>query len=323
MAEKDLRQAEYFGNRLEKRRRQLSRWVRKQGIECYRLYDNDIPEIPLAVDAYGGCLVMALYERPYDKADEDEAAWLSLMAQSASERLGIPLSDIHVKLRKRQRGLSQYAALERSGREMSVKEGGHSFIVNLSDYLDTGLFLDHRPLRAEVGRLAPGRRFLNLFAYTGSFSVYAAAAGAARVVSLDLSATYLDWAKRNFALNSLESSVYEFIRADATRWLALAPDQGGEFDIIVLDPPTFSNSKRMQEDLDIGRDYARLIAQAMNILAPEGILFFSTNSRRFALDQQALPDAAVKDISQWSVPEDFRDRRIHRAWEIRHQAGST
>jgi len=316
MKDKDARQAEFLANRLAKRQRQLSRWARREGLDCFRLYDVDIPEIPLAVDRYGKHLVMSLYERPYEKDPREEDAWLSAMAEAAAAALAVERRDVHVKLRKRQRGESQYAVLSRSGVEETVREGGLSFIVNLSDYLDTGLFLDHRPLRARVRELSAGKRVLNLFCYTGSFSVYAASGGASSVTSVDLSSPYLAWAERNFSLNGIDAERHRFIKADALAGLREA--RGKEsFGVIVLDPPTFSNSKAMSDDLDVSRDHGALIARAVALLEPGGTLFFSTNARRFRLDESAFAPAAARDITEESIPVDFRDRKIHRAWEIR------
>jgi 23S rRNA G2069 N7-methylase RlmK/C1962 C5-methylase RlmI len=317
MTDKDLRQAEYLGNRLKKRRRQLSRWAKASDTDCYRLYDVDIPEIPLAVDIYGKSLLMSLYERPYDKDPDEEEAWLGLMAESAAASLSLDRKGIHVKRRKRQRGTEQYEALSRKGREFAVREQGLSFLVNLDDYLDSGLFLDHRPLRDRVRGMSMGKRVLNLFCYSGSFSVYAASGGADIVTSVDLSQVYLDWAKRNFSVNGLAPDRYAFIKADALAWMPAAAARGEEWDIIVLDPPTYSNSKSMKSDLDLAEDYPFILSTALRLLARDGVLFFSTNSRRFKLDGASVRGARVLDLGESTVPVDFRDRKMHRAWEIR------
>ncbi len=314
--EKDLRQAGFFGDRLAKRSRQLAGWARRLDTDCYRLYDVDIPEVPLAVDRYGNSLLMALYERPYPKDPAEEEAWLGLMRATAAERLCLREENIRVRLRSRQRGKDQYGVLSDSGREFLVREQGLNFLVNLDQRLDTGLFLDHRPLRAMVRNLSAGKRILNLFCYTAAFSVYAAAGGAARVCSVDLSRTYLDWGIRNFIANGLDPRPHAFIQADALEWMEEAAAKGPAYDIIVLDPPTFSNSKRMRCEMDIQRDHPRIIRAALALLAPDGLLFFSTNARRFKLDIDALTGASAKDISLASIPEDFRDKRIHKAWEI-------
>jgi 23S rRNA G2069 N7-methylase RlmK/C1962 C5-methylase RlmI len=317
VTDKDLRQAEYLGNRLKKRRRQLGRWTRKTATDCFRLYDVDIPEIPLAVDIYGKSLLMSLYERPYDKDPAEEDAWLALMADSAAESLSLDRKDIRVKRRKRQRGVSQYEALSRTGHEFAVREQGLSFLVNLDDYLDSGLFLDHRPLRERIRGMSAGKRVLNLFCYTGSFSVYAASGGAAAVSSVDLSQGYLDWARRNFELNGLDAARHAFLKADALAWIPAAAARREEWDLIVIDPPTFSNSKSMAEDLDLAEDYPSLLSSALELLARDGTMFFSTNSRRFKLDPASIRGAAVLDLGDSTVPLDFRDRKIHRAWELR------
>jgi 23S rRNA G2069 N7-methylase RlmK/C1962 C5-methylase RlmI len=314
---KDLRQAEFFGNRLQKRKKQLSKWARSLGIDCYRLFDNDIPEVPLAVDAYADALLLALYERPYEKDPAEEEAWLGLMRDTAAERLGIEPKRVFHKLRRRQKGESQYERLSSAGVEFAVREQGLSFLVNLSDYLDTGLFLDHRPTRAMLRERAAGKSVLNLFSYTGSFSVYAAAGGARRLASVDMSNTYAEWEARNFALNGLGDFPRQAVRADALAWLEEAARAKETWDIIVLDPPTFSNSKKMRGDFDLNEAWPRLLAQCIAILSPDGHIIFSTNSRRLRMDPSLVPGASIADISEKTLPPDFRDRRIHRAWEIR------
>jgi len=316
MDDKDLSQADMFGNRLEKRAKHLRKWARLRGLSCYRLFDNDIPEIPLAVDLYPGHLLLSLYERPYDKDEAREEAWLALMADTAAARLGIERTKIFTKWRKRQRGESQYEALGSKGYEITVQEDGLSFIVNLSDYLDTGLFLDHRLTRKKVRAMAPGKRVLNLFSYTGSFSVYAASGGASSVVAVDISNTYQEWAARNARLNGIAEGLIEFRREDALSCLSRMAGSGERFDIIVLDPPTFSNSKKMDRDFDVNCDHPAMVKDCLKLLGPGGTLIFSTNSRRLKFDRDAYPGVSVTDITESSLDEDFRDRKIHRAWEL-------
>jgi 23S rRNA (guanine2445-N2)-methyltransferase / 23S rRNA (guanine2069-N7)-methyltransferase len=316
MDPKDSAQAEIFGNRLAKRAKHLRKWARLRGLGSYRLFDNDIPEIPLAVDLYEGHLVLSLYERPYEKDDALEDAWLSLMADTASERMGIDRAKVFLKRRSRQRGSAQYEALGSRGYEIAVKEDGLSFILNLSDYLDTGLFLDHRLTRRMVRLMAPGKRVLNLFSYTGSFSVYAAAGGAEAVVAVDISNTYQDWAERNLAANGIAKGKVDCRREDVLKGLAAMRASGERFGLIVLDPPTFSNSKRMERDFDVNRDHPALVRDCLSLLSPGGILVFSTNSRRLKFDPGAYPGVAVADITEESLDEDFRDRKIHRAWRL-------
>jgi 23S rRNA G2069 N7-methylase RlmK/C1962 C5-methylase RlmI len=320
-SDKDLRQAEYFRNRVAKNEKNLRRWARTEGIEALRLYDRDIPEVPLALDRYGDALLLALYERPYEKDEELEAEWLELMVRSSAEALGVPASSVFTKRRRRQRGLDQYERLGAESAERIVREGGLSFVVNLSDYLDTGLFLDHRPTRALVRAESAGKRVLNLFSYTGSFSVHAAAGGASEATSVDLSNTYLSWAERNLNLNGFSRERHPLVRADVMDFLARARNAGEKWDIIVADPPTFSNSKASERDFDVNRDWPELLRACRAVLKPRGTLYFSTNSRRLRWDSAAA-DAiagagAWEDIGALTIPRDFRDAKIHRCWRIR------
>jgi 23S rRNA G2069 N7-methylase RlmK/C1962 C5-methylase RlmI len=313
--EKDLRQAEFFRNRLRKNAKALRRWARDQGVEALRLYDRDIPEVPLALDRYGDALLLALYERPYEKDEEEEAEWLELMGLAAAEELGISPGSVFTKKRKRQRGLGQYERLGTDRAERVVREAGLSFVVNLSDYLDTGLFLDHRPTRALVRAESEGRSVLNLFAYTGSFSVYAAVGGAASVTSVDLSNTYLAWAARNLSLNGFEGAAYPLVRADVGAFLRSAAAAGKSWDLIVADPPTFSNSKGAERDFDVNEDWPSLVRACSSLLRPGGRLYFSTNSRRLKWAEGSAP-GSWEDISSDTIPPDFRDAKAHRCWRL-------
>ncbi len=319
MTDKDLRQAEYFRNRLAKNEHALRKWIRRESIEALRLYDKDIPEIPVALDRYGtgadAALVLYLYKRPYEKPEEEEAAWLDLMASTAAGLLGVSESRVFVKTREKQRGLSQYGKMDSDSTELVVREAGLSFIVNLSDYLDTGLFLDHRPTRAMVGALSAGKRVLNLFSYTGSFSVHAAAGGAVETWSVDLSNTYLAWAGRNLALNGLRSETCPLIKSDVSTFLDEAGAAGRTWDLIVADPPTYSNSKSTDADLNINRDWPRLVSACLTVLEPGGSLFFSSNSRKLVWDAD-LVGGGCEDISASTIPPDFRNVKIHRTWRI-------
>ncbi|HTX71796.1 MAG TPA: class I SAM-dependent methyltransferase, partial [Rectinemataceae bacterium] len=293
MNAKDERQVEYFRNRLSKNERLLRRWASKEGVEALRLFDNDIPEIPLMLERYGrgasAALLLALYERPYEKDEAEEAAWLGRMAAAAAETLGLSRDRVFLKTRRRMRGLEQYERRGDQAAEMEIGEAGLRFVVNLSDYLDTGLFLDHRPTRALVRSLARDRDMLNLFAYTGSFSVYAAAGAARSVTSVDLSATYLSWAQRNLALNGFRGEQYSLVRAEVRGFLREAAGRGRRWDLIVVDPPTFSNSKRSPEDLDINRDWPQLLREVSAVAAPGASIFFSTNSRRLSWKAELVP----------------------------------
>lgn len=360
MSEKDEYQARIFANRISKRHRILKKWARKERTTCYRLYDRDIPEVPLAVDLYeflpegmdskSDCaaflmeenarisandlsaarekasrqfLHVYLYERPYEKSDAEEEKWLSLMTAAASETLGIGIDRIVTKTRKKQKGENQYEKTD-SARKIGgiVQERGQLFRVNLSDYLDTGLFLDHRPLRSLVRRTCAGKSVLNLFCYTGSFSVYAAEGRARKVVSVDLSNTYISWARFNLALNDFDpdSPKFEFVKEDAAQFLDDAISGGMRFDLIVLDPPTFSNSKSTKNSLDINRDWPTLAKKCLSILNPDGILYFSTNSKKLRFDENSIlsfrESAKIEDLTEKSTDEDFRGTKPHRLWKI-------
>ena len=378
--EKIRYQAELFSNRLAKQYRQLRKWARKNRVSCYRLYDRDIPEIPLSCDLYTFLppgtddklsaalfikdeaeaisrndaasaqilkdelkrtyLHLYLYERPYDKPEEEEKKWLDIMADSAAKTLGIDRGNVIIKTRKKQAGndegrQTQYEKIE-SGRQIRglVQEQGQIFTVNLSDYIDTGLFFDHRPLRNQIRMSCSGKSVLNLFCYTGSFSVYAAEGKAKRIESVDMSKTYLEWAEDNMKLNGFnDENRYIFTRQDVNGFLnqknaEVANAQGtNRFDIIILDPPTFSNSKRTDTVLDINRDWPSLVEKCLNILTPRGILYFSTNSRRLTFNEDQLPKSSsgemlykAEEITAKTIPEDYRNSKIHRAWKIERKS---
>lgn len=308
-------QAEYLANRLRKRDRHLRKWARREGFEAYRVYDRDIPEVPLAIDRYGDAIRVFLYERPYEKDEGEERAWLDLMARTAADALGVDPTRVFAKVRRRQRGLAQYDREEERAFELEVREGPCRFLVNLSDYLDTGLFLDHRITRALVRGESAGKRVLNLFCYTGAFTVHAASGGAATTTSVDLSNTYLEWTRRNLELNGCASDAHELVRADAATFLDAAAERGRRWDLAVLDPPTHSNSKKMAADLDLGRDWPELAGAVLRVLEPGGALWFSTNARRFKFDPTLLPGTEVADLTDATIPPDFRGRP-HRAWRI-------
>jgi 23S rRNA (guanine2445-N2)-methyltransferase / 23S rRNA (guanine2069-N7)-methyltransferase len=308
-------QAELFRARLRKRARHLRRWPARQDIHCFRLYERDIPEIPLVVDRYEDHLHMTEYERPHDRDVGEHADWLDLMRQTAAETLEVELSKVFLKKKERQRGSAQHEKQADAGYEIVVREGGLKFWINLSDYVDTGLFLDHRIARAMVRDAAKDKRVLNLFAYTGAFSVYAADGAASAVTTVDWSSTYLDWARRNLKLNGFRGSQYRFVKEDARRYLAKLRTHD-QYDVVVVDPPTFSNSKRADEDWDVQRDHARLLANVLEHVAPGGRVYFSTNFRRFKLREDEIPAGSIHEISRRTVPEDFRNKRIHRCWLI-------
>jgi 23S rRNA (guanine2445-N2)-methyltransferase / 23S rRNA (guanine2069-N7)-methyltransferase len=314
--------ARMFTNRLEKNLKRLGKAAQRAGIDCYRLYDADMPEYAFAIDHYveadGGALHLHVQEYAPPKQIDVEAARRRRREVLASlpRLFAIAPERIHVRLRRRQSGASQYQPVHAAAAApFIVREGNLRFRVNLDDYLDTGLFLDHRLTRARLRERASGARFLNLFCYTASATVYAAAGGAVSSLSLDLSNRYLDWAQENLALNALNPRVHRLERADCREWLRQTPAE--TFELIFLDPPTFSNSKRMQGVLDIQRDHLELIGQCMQRLSPGGLLVFSCNAQRFRLDEQVGRQWQVRDVSAQTLPFDFaRNPRVHRCFEI-------
>lgn len=352
-------QAELFCNRLKKKYKEYRKWSRKNRISCYRLYDRDIPEIPVSLDVYEFLpdgisspvevakflseqnqrisnndpsvekeieerryAVIYLYERPYEKDPAEEAEWFSKMTETAAGILNIPLSHMVKKERKQQKGLNQYEkTVMPQAIQGLVQEQGQLFKIDLSTYLDTGLFFDHRPLRQIVRETVSNRRVLNLFCYTGSFSVYAAQGNASFVQSVDLSNTYLNWAKENLELNGFsDKAKYNFSKADVFSWLTAAAEHIEEeekFDVIILDPPTFSNSKSTQTVLDINKQWPELVDLCCKLLIPNGILYFSTNSTRLTFDNKKCPkNTEITDITPQSIPKDFEGTKCHRCWKI-------
>ncbi len=313
---------EDFANRLSKNVRHWRKWARRRGIECYRVYDRDIPEFAFAVDVYGSRAHLQVYERRDGDSNQAEAGEnareqpsVDAVHEAVALALDIPREAVVPKVRARRHAGEQHEKTGVRGEDFVVEEGGHRFLVNLHAHLDTGLFLDHRNTRVMVAADAKGRRFLNLFCYTASFSVYAAGAGASASISVDLSKTYLDWAARNLALNAVDRRAHALERADVLRWLKEAVETAQAFDLIVLDPPAFSTSKAMEGVLDVQRDHPALLEQCACLLAPGGILYFSTNLRSFK--PEPFPAALTgEEISERSVPEDFRNRRIHRCWRL-------
>ena len=305
--------AEYqpFYNRVRKNRRHLSRWARREAITCYRLYDRDMPEFPFVLDWYDGEAHLQLFAgRRAESFDWD------VLRDGLAATLSLAPDDIVLKVRQRQRGDSQYrpSAVARAARV--VEEGGLRFEIDLHRYLDSGLFLDHRITRKMVRDEAEGRRVLNLFAYTGSFSVYAAAGGSERTLSVDLSHTYQAWTKRNLGLNGFDNADNRLEQADVFRFLDQALVARRRFDLIVLDPPSFSNSKRMREVLDVQRDHARLIRACLALLDDAGVLYFSNNRRGFKLDAALTELAVFEDITQRTTPPDFSRFRAHVCWRV-------
>lgn len=319
--------AEGLANRLVKNQKALRKWREANRVTCYRLYDADLPDYAVAVDVYEAKRTWAVVQEYAPPPSVDPARARRRLREAlgaVAEVLEIPEDLIHVKVRRKQKGASQY---ERQGPDRGqgghfheVRENGHRFLVNFENYLDTGLFLDHRDTRRMVGALAAGRRFLNLFAYTGTATVYAAKGGADSTTTVDMSRTYLDWARRNLELNGIGGMGHELIQADCLEWLRQVAGRR-RFELIFLDPPTFSTSKRMEGTLDIQRDHVDLIRAACALLEPDGVLIFSNNLRRFRMDREALGDLDITDISAETLPRDFaRNPRIHNCWRIRRGA---
>lgn len=304
-----------FANRLRKNLRHLRRWAQREGVSCYRVYDADIPEYAAALDVYEDWLHLQEYAPPADiDPAKAERRWRELAA-IVPEVMGIPPERLFLKRRQRQKGAAQYQKQADLGLFHQVHEGKAVFWVNFTDYLDTGLFLDHRLTRGWLHGWAAGKHFLNLFCYTGTATVQAALGGAASTTSVDLSAVYLDWAERNLELNRLPERRHRLIQADCREWIQA---ERSTYDLIFLDPPTFSNSKRMEGTFDVQRDQVPLLQDCLARLAPGGSLIFSTNARRFQLDSAAFAGVEIQDLSAASLPEDFkRHPRIHRCWKFR------
>ncbi len=314
----DRQPAQDLVNRITKNQRQLKKWLARENIDCYRVYDADIPEYALAVDVYnttdGRWLHVQEYAAPASIDPARAQARLRAALSVLPETLETDPARLVFKVRQRQRGDSQYRRLSEQEQFLEVREGPCRLWVNLTDYLDTGLFLDHRPTRQWIGEHARAKRFLNLFCYTGAATVHAALGGAAATTSVDLSATYLEWTRKNLRLNQCNSPIHQLMRADCREWLERCRER---YDLIFLDPPSFSNSKRMDGDLDIQRDHAELIRAAMRLLNPDGLLIFSTNRRGFKLDAALGEELAIEDRSAWSIPKDFqRSQRIHQCWFV-------
>ena len=329
--------AEMFANRLKKNLKKLSKWARQNHITCYRVYDADLPEYAAAVDIYQGEAYRSQLT-PLAYIPVGEQTWVnvqeyeppkSIDPHKANQRLaellaeiphvlGVNREQVFLKIRRKQRSTDQYEKHGDLGKFHIIEEGGCKLLVNFEDYLDTGLFLDHRPIRLLIQQQAKDKRFLNLFAYTGTATVHAAMGGAKSTTTVDMSNTYINWAKNNMALNK-STGEHEFIQADCLEWLDHEARQPypRQYDLIFLDPPTFSNSKRMDDVFDIQNDHVQLIKNAVALLAPDGVLYFSTNFRRFKIDKQALLELTLEDITSKTIPEDFsRNPRIHYCWRI-------
>ncbi len=306
---------EMFANRLRKNLKKLKKWAAKEKINCYRLYDADLPEYAVAVDLYDDEVHLQEYRAPKEIDEQKAAERLRDVQDAVPLVLGLSPDKVHLKVREQQRGNQQYEKQARRGILKEVQEGNCQFLVNLTDYLDTGLFLDHRPTRQLIQKLANGTRFLNLFAYTGAATVHALQGGAIATTTIDMSRTYLEWAKKNIALNHFSPEEEEFIQADCLGWLDTAT---GEYDLIFLDPPTFSNSKGMAATFDVQRDHVELLRKTLRLLAPGGVLIFSNNLRKFSMNFDDLADLEIENISNKTIPLDFeRNPRIHNCWLIK------
>ncbi len=309
--------AQMFANRLQKNLKNLRKWVKQESIECYRVYDADIPEYAVAVDIYGDQVLVQEYQAPGSIDPVKAFNRLSEAVTATGVVLDKKPHQVILKQRKRQQGTDQYQRQNDTGNFFVVQEQGCHLRVNLHDYLDTGLFLDHRPVRRRIQMLASGKDMLNLFCYTGAATVHAAVGGAKSTTSVDMSATYLDWAKQNLLLNQADLSQHLLIREDCFKWLKR--QKTAVYDLIFMDPPTFSNSKKMEGVLDVQRDHVALIEDAMRLLRPNGLLIFSNNYRRFKLDYEALSRYQIKDVTQQSLDPDFkRNSKIHCCFEITH-----
>lgn len=296
-----------FENRLSKVYKHIGKIARKQNISCYRVYNVDLPEFPFIIDVYKDMVYVAEYKSKHKLDEAAYETWLNTSLDIIQQIFSVDKDKIFLKLRERQKGEQQYSKLKEDKKELIVEENGLRFIVNLSDYLDTGLFLDHRITRQKVKEIANGKRVLNLFAYTGSFTVYAASGNAKKITTVDLSRTYINWAKRNLTYNKLyDDKKHQFVQEDVLQYLKSI--QPNSYDLIILDPPTFSNSKRMDDVLDIQRDHVAIINQCLNILDSEGILIFSTNYRNFELDAANLSSNKIKDITRQTTPFDYEGK---------------
>lgn len=299
---------EMFENRLLKVYKHKSKLAKRQSVSCYRIYDHDLPEFPFCIELYEDKIYLAEYLRRHGMNDEEHEIWLEKCVEKICALLQVQDENVFVKQRKRKRNrLDQYEKNNSTQAFFTVTENGLKFLVNLTDYLDTGLFLDHRITRKMVMEQCAGKRVLNLFAYTGSFSVYAAAGKASNVTTVDLSKTYLQWAEDNFVINLLkDKNKFRFIHADVKQYLkTLEPNS---FDLVIMDPPTFSNSKRMKDFLDIQKDHVELLNDVLKGLSSNGVIYFSTNFTKFVLEQDKINATVIKDITKATTPFDFEGK---------------
>lgn len=310
----------FLENRLTKRYKHLKKWARKNEIYSYRLYDKDIPEFPLCIDLYEDLqdnqsyCILTIYKHPQKLSKFLQESWANEIKNICKNILDIPIENMYLKIRERKKELSQYEKINDKEKIIIVKEFGNFFKINLSNYIDTGLFLDHRNLRFIIKNKANEKDILNLFCYTASFSLHAASNGAKSIDSVDLSNTYLEWAKENFLLNKIDNKAYRFIKTDVFSFLENCKKK---YDIIILDPPTFSNSKSMKTFLDINRDYVKLIEDSYKLLKSNGILYFSSNNKTLKFDTSLFSFSKnIIEITKQTIGEDFLGKTPHKAWKI-------
>jgi 23S rRNA (cytosine1962-C5)-methyltransferase len=305
-----------FANRLQKVQRHIGKWAKRQGITCYRVYDMDMPEFPFCIDRYEEYLHIAEYKTFHKRTDEEQALWIEACLECISHTLEVPITHIFIKERRRlNRRTEQYEKVATESKIILAQEQGLQFKVNLTDYLDTGLFLDHRPLRHTFRTIASEKRVLNLFAYTGAFSVYAAAGNASHITTVDLSNTYTEWSRENMQLNNLyDPNKQRFIQSDVMDYLK--QEQNQQYDLVFVDPPVFSNSKKMKGTWDTQRDHATMLHLILQKVTEGGIVFFSNNLRDFQPQFQQLKAAEITDITANTIPEDFRNKKIHHCYKI-------
>jgi 23S rRNA (guanine2069-N7)-methyltransferase len=305
-----------FHNRLTKVFRHLNKLAKRQNISCYRIYDYDLPEFPFCIEIYGDKIYLAEYKKNYELGDNAHELWLQECLSAITAVTEISAENIYIRERKRKAGrLDQYEKLEDEKEFFIVEEAGLKFKINLTDYLDTGLFLDHRITRSIVKEESENKNVLNLFCYTGSFSVYAAAGGASSITSVDLSKTYLQWAEENMQLNNFfDEKKHHFVQADVKQCLDELPKNS--FDLVIMDPPTFSNSKRMKDFLDIQRDHPELINKTLDSMKARATLYFSTNFSKFVLDEKEIRSSQIKDITKATTPFDFQRKLFRYCFRI-------
>ena len=304
-----------FGNRIRKNYRHVRKWAKRSSTDCFRIYDREISQYPLAIDFYAGHFCVHYFSRSREN-DEPPAELVDETVRILCKIFAMTPDSIYWRTRAKCKITRQYEKVDESREFFTVLEYGIKFKVNLRDYLDTGLFLDHRETRKYIASIAKDKRVLNLFSYTCSFSVHAAAAGAAFTKSVDMSNTYTEWGRENFILNSLSLKNNEIVRADCLVFLDHEIRSGIKYDVIIIDPPTISRSKKMSQMFDIQMDYIPLVSKALKLLSEEGVIFFSTNSRKFVFEDIHFQSCSVVDISNKTIPIDFHDPKIHRCWKI-------